>query len=109
MNTAGLSLSVGIKEPPQLRMMRPLLVLVAGQAGNKEVPAAAWQLLSASFSADPSAAIHPDVRGVVYALSVMNGEQTAWDAVRNMYLKVRQYGVSRGQYNRVQGTGMLFP
>eukprot|EP00798_Chlamydomonas_sp_ICE-L_P009795 gene9795-7684_t len=93
---SGVNFDVLPSENIQLRMLRPLLMRASGRSGDGVLTAAAWKkLVSAIPKLDtltgletsiPAHSINPDVREVVYALSVMSGDPAAWESIRQMYI-----------------------
>lgn len=72
------------KDPQLTVLLRTLAISTAGRAEDKEVIAEA-QRRFALFVKGDEAAVHPNLRGAVFALVLRNGGATEFDHVLKLY------------------------
>lgn len=83
----GLSFQVSpALDTPEVRMLRPLVLTAAGQAGDAAVLSEAKDLVSSILDAGTAAVVSPDVRGAAYNLAVRSGDADAYAAIKQWYL-----------------------
>lgn len=66
------------------QQLKALLFGVAGLAGDEKIISASKDLF-AKFVAGDKTAIHPNIRGSVYAIVLANGDKKTWDQVLDAY------------------------
>lgn len=81
---AALGFEPRASEGDKVSLMRPLILGMAGKCGDENVLKEARARFD-RFIAGDSAAIHPNLRGVVYSLVIRNGGQAEFDQVLNLY------------------------
>ncbi len=83
-DTPGLTFTVDTSQPPEIRMLRPMVLLAAGFLGHKEVLQRAVGLLDTQGVAG----VHADVASAVFGLAVLSGDEEVYTKVQDAYIQV---------------------
>ncbi len=68
----------------KVKLLRPLVISMAARCGDKAVIATAQEKFKTFIGGDHSA-IHPDLRGTIYAIVLRNGGRAEFDAILSLY------------------------
>lgn len=73
-------------ESDKVTLMRPLIIGMAGKAGDEAVIREARERFSRFVTTKDESAIHPNLRGTVYGLVIRNGGRAEYEQVLKLYM-----------------------